>query len=526
MFARPDHSSSASAGSPRSATAEQLVARTSGRFKKPSWKALKKFWVLGLGPFPAGETEFDADPVEAYGGPLWLWTVWDQESSGKESTTSGKRGPEEFRLASELVEGGYSRGWTKLLVPKVPSDNEKSIVPLQISWSKNVVDWNRVMQGLHSIEAASFQAWVIGEFKAQEDGRSSLHCSGVHSFYVVEEEGPNIANANNTTSRGSGSSTSAQSRHLFSGDIYQTGHVYSLSMRLKKNVKYLLYFKITAKFQARFYCRVRRPMLVEDFNEDIKEHDEEDKPDEKGAKDIGVADYKAVELLRKEHVFDFLDGDIPFSPALGGLVSVIGFFHGGHTGRAINDYLAVKSLPIFVTHVADVSGTLGVADFEVNVDDSASATYIAPGQTFSLPLRLRFRPKTKNSEQGTFEKHFFGKEREKCLQLTLGLVFGDSVSSDVHQESRTQLSFDCRHSAQSFLFTFLDHDGTVMPAAAASPSTGSCRSDDVESECRVQWNIFKKCSRSGTGEKIMDKRRTRIYESLILFHLVPNFRDV
>lgn len=95
-------------------------------------------------------------------------------------------------------------------------------------------------------------------------------------------------------------------------------------------------------------------------------------------------------------------------------------------------------------------------------DHAQPTDALAPGCT--LPVRLRLSLAAAADD----------KDKEKCLSVTVrvtgvGVSSGDAVSSPP-----VKLALRCRKAAQPFLFTFIDHDGTVAHAATIKPRTDSC----------------------------------------------------
>ena len=90
---------------------------------------------------------------------------------------------------------------------------------------------------------------------------------------------------------------------------------------------------------------------------------------------------------------------------------------------------------------------------DVKLDPIHENFYLRPGQISTLILKIT----NKHSQI----------PQTKCqtdrVTLSARLTFTGSVSKDV------QIQFRCRSSKQSFLFTFIDHDGSIQLASAIKP---------------------------------------------------------
>lgn len=98
------------------------------------------------------------------------------------------------------------------------------------------------------------------------------------------------------------------------------------------------------------------------------------------------------------------------------------------------------------------------SDFSIMVKPLRNNIDIAPGQTLSLPIQLSVttdRNKVLNSCTGS-----------NVLKIPMKILTSEG--------SRTfEVNLRCRTKGQSFLFTFLDHDGSVQHGAAIAPR-GQC----------------------------------------------------
>jgi hypothetical protein len=86
---------------------------------------------------------------------------------------------------------------------------------------------------------------------------------------------------------------------------------------------------------------------------------------------------------------------------------------------------------------------------------------IAPGVTTALPLKIHLPAQDD-----------LNVERKKCVWFKLHLS-GQLPHSDTRTGVGIKIELNCRHTAQSFLFSFWDNDGSVSYAAAIRPH-GTC----------------------------------------------------
>lgn len=144
----------------------------------------------------------------------------------------------------ELVTGGRIRKWAKLQKAGSASVGSAGDVALySVEWS-STVDWNRLIQGLQSIGAAHWQAWIVGTFEVDESGDYTMHCPGLHSFLVTDGREQRKNGPPRTT--------------LLAGDVYRSGQIFAAVGGLEKGRRYYLLARITAKFQTAVGCRYDR----------------------------------------------------------------------------------------------------------------------------------------------------------------------------------------------------------------------------------------------------------------------------
>jgi len=98
------------------------------------------YWDV-LGPFPVGKTEYDGDPIEAYGGIYNL------------SRPSAEGSPSTAQFLSEFATGGYV-SWSRF-------------VPNEEGWVEMAfpdVQWQFLVTSMNSITVLEFQAWAVADF--------------------------------------------------------------------------------------------------------------------------------------------------------------------------------------------------------------------------------------------------------------------------------------------------------------------------------------------------------------------------
>eukprot|EP00041_Stephanoeca_diplocostata_P021061 m.483406 g.483406 ORF g.483406 m.483406 type:complete len:567 (+) comp21727_c0_seq2:100-1800(+) len=167
-------------------------------------------WSI-LGPFPRAKTEYDADPIEAFGGISTLHPGSKSEKFLSEQGVDGTVGWGEFRAS--------------------PTNG-------MVSVSFQNINWNRYISDMGDLAVANFQAWVHGRFKVQHDGIYVISCTNVHNFEVVSS--PIDPEANRSVQ--------------YMGDIYGAG--VNGAVRYFKKGTFAVRFILAAKAQAQFRCDV------------------------------------------------------------------------------------------------------------------------------------------------------------------------------------------------------------------------------------------------------------------------------
>ncbi|XP_063418740.1 uncharacterized protein LOC134701521 [Mytilus trossulus] len=112
-----------------------------------------------LGPFVIGKTEFDGDPLEAFGG---IYNVSKYREHKNQKFYS------EFSPGGEITWQVYNQRQPKDVMKIAPT-----------------VNWNELINTLSSMGITEWQGWVVGEFSLNDDKQNvALQCLGHHTIYV------------------------------------------------------------------------------------------------------------------------------------------------------------------------------------------------------------------------------------------------------------------------------------------------------------------------------------------------------
>jgi hypothetical protein len=110
-----------------------------------------------------------------------------------------------------------------------------------------------------------------------------------------------------------------------------------------------------------------------------------------------------------------------------------------------------------VTKVSLISHS-SVKQFTVSLSGGSDSFSIAPGQI--KPVIFEIGYKDKNAEKAVPD--------EECKDVSLSL----KLSFNGGKDQKVNLNLRCRRTTESFLFTFMDHDGSVQHGAAIAPLKG------------------------------------------------------
>lgn len=159
-----------------------------------------KQWYY-LGPFVIGKSEFDGDPIEAFGG---IYNI----SKYRESKNQ--------KFYSEFLPGG-GVSWQKYH-QRQPKDSIK-VQPN--------INWNELVSSLSSMGITEWQGWLIGEFAVNSDHLNvAIQCLGHHTVYI--------------------------DKIPVTGDVYHRKQFY-FGVSLKRGL-HTIYVKLRAKIAANLLC--------------------------------------------------------------------------------------------------------------------------------------------------------------------------------------------------------------------------------------------------------------------------------
>jgi hypothetical protein len=313
-----------------------------------------------LGPFQCGKTEIDGSPVD-----ITKVAVGDRAKYFSELSNNGKV------------------GWSTV---------GKGEAQIRVAPQ---IDWNKIVQGVNSLEVYKFQGWAVSSVVVEESGNFVLSCTGVHTIQFDDDM-------------------------FIHGDIYSTSQIYQ-PLSLSRGT-HTMRIRVMAKGEVVFQCKLKP---TQSFNSLLK-------------------------IYPPKFAPDLLDG------------------------RQLGSWLQVGVTNLDTSPLHDLRFT--VPDGSAKLVDSGESDNgkngsLAPGQT--RMYRLQFLVEAVG-EKG---------EKEQCLRFPLmvqaakGGKGGEEEDARLH--AQTAVVLRCRHSAQSFVFSFVDHDGSVAVAAAIKPqqpcaSGGGC----------------------------------------------------
>ena len=178
-----------------------------------------KWWYLG--PWPTAKTEGEADPAEGWGGIRALYAARSRGGGG------GGRG--ELRLPSEVVDGGFIRGWQSVTASGQPMGGMTT--PSVALTIKAPINWQALVNAV-GMEAVEVQGWAVTSLRTAASGVVAVRCVGVPAVAVaVHGNGSWVAGV---------------------GDMYGTGRgVLYASLPAGRHD---LYVHVRAKVQAVWAC--------------------------------------------------------------------------------------------------------------------------------------------------------------------------------------------------------------------------------------------------------------------------------
>jgi len=110
-----------------------------------------------------------------------------------------------------------------------------------------------------------------------------------------------------------------------------------------------------------------------------------------------------------------------------------------------------------VTKVSTVKDSSSSSQFIVRMTGEDKAFTIAPGQVRPIKVVLEYKNGKEQSIEG-----------DACSDVKMVL----KISTNRVQDQKLAVNLRCRKLSESFLFTFVDHDGSVQHGAAIAPLKG------------------------------------------------------
>ena len=391
---------------------------------------VRRRWDV-LGPFPCGKTELDGIPTEFAADRLFASLRPDDEPA--------------LLFPSELASGGVV-GWKRFEA----SDDGR----VTVHWPD--VAWSQMVQALSSVQVLEFQAVMLSAITARRAGLHRLHCSHAHTLYVE----PSDVDPSRRTSL----------PLVAHGDVYG-GATTQLSLWLDKGETRKLVIRLRGRGQASVQCSCVRIA-----------------GDRVGASPL-VA--RAPQVLVPVPA-QLPDLHVTPTPTDGG--------GDGGDGATLccGGVGAISVTNAALTWLDDVIvAAAGATTGEPLVDllpidrERERGPSLAPGQT--LPIRFRMRLTAAGAAVAAAAARACARgsgDCDRCVTFAVRVravsaVRGASTAAttnrtaaaatrtEEHEQRRHELELPvtlrCRHARQSFLLTFVDHDGTVSTAAAIRP---------------------------------------------------------
>jgi len=276
------------------------------------------------------------------------------------------------------------------------------------------VDFNTIVQTLFSMEAQEVQGWVVGQIKIPVSGMYSISCLSMLTCYVDDLH------------------------RMLAGDMFQTGRI-ATSLHLTKG-KHVVYGHL--KFVGRTAVEVKISKIHSTKStKHIVVHPPAFLPDL-----IGLGQTTGTNI----------DPDVSSSSYYMGTGWLsIPVTNRGNAGYRIK--FQVKQLP---QHKA-----LGLRV----VPSSSSSYLIYSGQYTTVPVQLAMAhgvPRSRSSCPLTFQLIPLV---QHINQTTSGTTAAAHRTRKWVQKEPLVLQCRCRTTRQSFIFTFVDHDGSISRAAAITP---------------------------------------------------------
>ena len=399
------------------------VHLSSTHFTKSSATPIQKSQVMLrnweiLGPLPVGKLEADGDPTFTHFRPNVRAEEEINADSPSDIASYVLSMDIDEKVYSEMVSGGQL-SWLSVGV-----DRANGAVVVQFPH----IPWSELAQGTSSFAAFEFQGWARSTTYVTEDGQYDLRCTGVHTVYV--------RNAGHTT--------------VIAGDVYRGGLMRGTVALQPGPVGIAL--PLRGSGSAQFACVLSQ---------------------------VSTGTFSGVEVVQGVR---FLSHTLKM-PA-GGMVTVGGKVNRADEGVLLSPYF---SITLENPHVGAVNVSLRLLstlkrpfgqDLQVRVATTAPLTSLSSadtisietGQVMAIPLELY-----------TLEQMQSGSAWPGLLAPCapaaplFQIVIGSTLGSEVAPVLTLPLHLTCRSVHQSFLLSFLDHDGSIAEAAVILPLEESNR---------------------------------------------------
>ena len=371
-----------------------------------------------LGPLPVGKLEVDGDPT--------FMTYSNRRDVPPPPPSSSTRSVDiaKFLLSMDTAEHIHSETMTDGYVEWHPLTADRSSGSVLVPFSD--ISWNDLAHGTSSFAALEFQAWARSSTFIAEEGQYSLHCMGVHTVYV--------RHANHTS--------------ILSGDVYRGGLMRG-SLRLTAGpVGIVLPLRGSAGTQ--FSCMLTQVSLLP-------------------ASAPTVEVRQAVQLLSQAVHFT-----PPFPPPLGmSTDSAMGLLLSPYFRVVLeNPHATALNVSFRLVDSRPLPGRgwqVRVATSSFTHSQTQNDLLIEAGQVMTVPLELYTSTESPTTPAPSWQGLLVPcntPSPSPALQL---VIHTTTEHPSPPAPLTLPLHFTCRSLTQSFLLSYLDHDGSIAEAAVLLP---------------------------------------------------------
>ena len=353
------------------------------------------------------------------------------------------------------------------------------------------VDWNGLVNQLGGTEVLEWQGWLVTDIIVAQPSLLQIHCAGVTTAYL--QHSACRQQMRNGTVSDSSSASLPCGLQPFVGDQYHRGFP-SAVFGASRGV-WELFVHVRAKVQAAFACEIRRLGAAA---VGTKAHMEAEAPllqraplhplplptlqrlmveTVAAAAPPPAAIAEALQVQQPLHVPDLVEGAlltpwlaVPVTnagplplyflqPLPGHCQDVAATPYNGHRGATTG--AADRQCLTWLPHSHDET-TDGIA---------ASASVLLPGQSVLFPLRLAVadagcEPQSCQAKTQTIWTMNCATVPSLSLRLQALAVASDGAAAVV--TAGISIRLRCRSAREAFLYTFVDHDGSIQTAAAVA----------------------------------------------------------